>query len=183
MCLILKFQNRFLPVVRDHSITTWTRWGRRDWVEKFLFLSCSGKKNCRRKWKWGGPKGQNFVHVVVECLLTLCGWCCKAKHHSASQCLLFVFFTYYFPQSKWSLRVLINKGKKDYFWKFLIHATFRIQLSSYQVKKKLTLPANNVKTNQKLCGKTNSFTYAWMGGIKVYKNWRMLIFSTHSKSL
>ena len=39
----------------------------------------------------GVKKWQKSVHVVVECPLTLCGWCCKAKHHSVSQCLLLVF--------------------------------------------------------------------------------------------
>ena len=66
--------------VRGRSMTTWTRRGGR-WSKKCLFLSTFRVKNVHVEIG-GGQKGQNCVHVVIECPLD--EWIakiCKKKFH------------------------------------------------------------------------------------------------------
>ena len=53
--------------IRGHSITTWTRWG--GGVKKSVFVQAQGIKTVHAGGG-GVKKWQNYVHVVVEWLLT-----------------------------------------------------------------------------------------------------------------
>ena len=51
-------------------MTTWTRRGGRYVVQKSLFLSTFRVENVHVEVGGGVKKGQNCVHVVIECPLT-----------------------------------------------------------------------------------------------------------------